>query len=117
MNVSSVTIPVGQTTSNQFDVPEMETLCAISIRSAGFTGTAITFEISFDGGATWFPVQSQDGGSVYTVTVGATARYVPLNPNVFLASHTGYRCDIRVVSNASELTNDKVIFLHTRVIE
>lgn len=116
MNQISVTIPVGQTTSASVIVPEGETICAISIRASGFTGATITYQISFDGGTTWLAVQAQDGASAFTTTVGATARYVPINPNVFLASHAGYSCLVRIVSASSELNNDKVVFLHTKSI-
>jgi hypothetical protein len=116
MNQISVTIPVGQTTSTSVVVPEGETICALSIRAAGFTGATVSFEISFDNGTTWLAVQSQDGATAYSVTVGATARFVPVNPNVFLSSHSGYSCLVRVVSASAELTNNKLIFLHTKSI-
>lgn len=114
MNIISTVIPVGQTTSSAVPVPEYELLCAISLPAAGFTGATVSYEISFDNGVTFLPVQAQDGASVFTTTVGATARYVPVNPNVFLASCIGYRCLLRCVSSTAELTANKTVNFHFR---
>lgn len=64
---------------------------------ANLTGTAVSFEVSYDG--TTYVVLKDGAGATYSKTV-APSNYIALDPSMF----AGVRF-IKVVSNASQLTN------------
>lgn len=109
-----VVIPAGQATSGAVDIPERRVLCGISI-PASMTGASVSYEISFDGGASYLPVYGVDSATLHSTSIGATARFVPVNSAVFLASHTGFRAKLRVVAAASQ-TPETTIQLHFREV-
>lgn len=114
MNRIPVVIAAGQATSGAVDVPEREVLCGISI-PASMTGATVSYEISFDGGATYLPVYGVDSSTLHTTSIGTSARFVAVNSAVFLASHLGYQTKLRVVAVANQ-TPETTINLHFREV-
>ena len=115
-NVYRATIASGQTASGGITVQPGFCLSAVSLPVSGFTGTALTFDASFDGGATWLPVLTMDGAVSYSLAQNGSARFVPVDGRIFRAmvpsrSTTELGCLIRVVSNASEAAS-RIVNLH-----
>ena len=67
------------------------------------TGTAVSFDVSVDGGDTWYRVYW--GGADYTLPVAAN-KAVPVNGALFLGAD-----QVRVVSNATELAARSIILV------
>jgi hypothetical protein len=114
VNRIPVSIPINQTKSDAVQIPDFESVCAVSILTDGFQGATFSFEISFDNGTTYLPVRALGGASVYTVTAAATKAYFPIDSDVFFASHTGHVCLVRVVSAATESTGARSLLVHTK---
>lgn len=114
MNRVQVTVPNGQDTSNSIPIPEGEVLCAISC-GAGFTGASLGYEVSYDNGLTWLTVFGVDSTTAHATNMSNTARFVPVNSAVFLASMRGYTGLIRV-KTASAQSPAMPIFLHFREV-
>lgn len=112
MNRVQVTVSNGQDTSDSIPIPEGEVLCAISC-SAGFTGASLGYEVSYDSGLTWLTVFGVDSTTAHATNMSSTARFVPVNSAVFLASMRGYKGLIRV-KTASAQSQAMPIFLHFR---
>ncbi|WP_316234656.1 hypothetical protein [Bradyrhizobium sp. SZCCHNR1020] len=78
---------------------------------AAFDGTALTFQVSTDGGTTWSEFYDASGNEV-TVTV-APGRYIYLDPTVWIGVN-----DIKVRSGTAAMptnqTSDRVLTFVTR---
>lgn len=114
MNIMTVTIPNGVDTSDEVLIPEGEVLCAISANSDGFDGANVGYQIQFDG-TNWLTVNQLDSTTPHTTALGATKGYTPVNSNVFLASHRGYKTKLRLKA-ATAQTGAHSINLHFRDI-
>ena len=112
MNRVQVTVPNGVDTSDAVPIPEGEVLCGVSC-GAGFTGASLGYEVSYDNGSTWMTVCAVDSSSAHSTAMGATARFVPVNSAVFLASMRGYSGRVRV-KTASAQSTAMPLFLHFR---
>lgn len=86
----NVIIASGQTKSGALDLGFNTIVC---IAFPTMTGTAITFEASFDG-STFYPLNI--GGSAYTEVVAAST-IVRIEPSLFSAFRS-----VKIVSNATE---------------
>ncbi len=98
MKVITATIANGQTVGVAVRIPPptngLAVLCALSMPAA-FTGTAITFQVSIDGGTTWNALYD-DTGTLVTVTVAAS-RHIRLIPSLFAGLD-----HIKLVSGSAE---------------
>jgi hypothetical protein len=94
-SVALAVIASGQTKSGAVSVSNETQPVALDLPAA-FTGAAITFEASTDGGATFHQVMEVDGAAAYSVTVAA-AKFVPLDPRVFAGIGS-----FKVVSGSAE---------------
>ena len=77
---------------------------------AAFTGTAVTFEASTDGGTTFNAVMEVGGAAAYSVTVAAS-KFVPLDPRVFAGVGA-----FKVVSGSAEGAERTVRVVMRRVL-
>ena len=114
MNRVQVTVPNGVDTSNSIPIPEGEVLCGISC-GAGFTGASAGYEVSYDAGLTWLTVFGVDSTKAHATNMSSTARFIPVNSAIFLASHRGYTALIRV-KTASAQSQAMPLFLHFREV-
>lgn len=78
---TDVAIANGQTLSGAADCSNGQTLAGL-ILPAALTSTAITFTMCDTLAGTYVPVYATDGAAAYSIAVG-TARYVPVNRDVF----------------------------------
>lgn len=79
-DIDTVTIATGQSLSAQVDCGGLS-LCGI-VTPAAITGIVMTFQTSFDGGATWKNIYDA-AGNEYQVVVAAD-RFIPLDPAAFM---------------------------------
>lgn len=91
MFTTTVTIANGQTTSSTAQLAAV--LCAI-VMPAAFTGTTLSFQVSFDG-VTFQPLYKTDG-TLYSLTVAAGRTYA-----VPPADFTAFPA-VQIVSGANE---------------
>lgn len=75
------TIANGATDSDVKTVASNSTLLGIHV-PAGMTGTTLTFKVQKDAGSTAAPLKKADN-TVYTITIGATAAYYPVDLTTF----------------------------------
>jgi hypothetical protein len=108
MDIRTITIPTGQTTSAAIDLfrSYAATLVALSTPSS-LTLTSLTFEVSADG-VTYQPLYDKEGQPV-TIYVAAN-RYITLDPALF----AGIRY-LRLVGNAA-VAADRTFTLITRKV-
>ena len=72
---------------------------------AAMTGTAVTFDFSFDG-STWYDVKETDGSDVsYTVSAGDVVR---VDPSGWAFASSGF---IRVTSGSSEAADRNITLI------
>jgi uncharacterized protein (AIM24 family) len=82
------------------------TLCGYFL-PASWSGTAVTYNVSFDG-TNFFLLSS--GGSTLTTTVAAS-RYIAIDPNIFRGVKS-----VQFISGTSETSGPKTITCATRII-
>lgn len=98
-SIDTATIPASGTTSDAITVPARKTLVGMQLPAA-MTGTAMTFQQSTDGGATWVNVYNES--TAYSITFAAS-RYHALNPQVFHGVSL-----LRIVSGSTEASSRAV---------
>lgn len=76
------TIPVAGTDSDVKTVPYNGTLVGLFI-PAGMVGTSLKFKASKDESAPAAPIKLADGTADYSITIGASAAYHPVNSALF----------------------------------
>jgi hypothetical protein len=114
-SVLSVTIPNAETESNSVEIPEGQSLCAISTNEDGFDGANVGYQVQFDG-TNWLQVHAVDSTTNHTTLLGAAKGYVPVNFNLFLASARGYKAKLRLKA-ATAQTGAITFQLHFREIQ
>lgn len=77
----TATIPNAGTDSDAKTVPTNSTLLGVHI-PASMTGTALTFKVQASAGDTAKLLKKADG-TTYTITIGATAAYHPVDSTLF----------------------------------
>ena len=73
-----LTIASGQSLSNGALLGDY-TLCGINF-PAGWTTAAVTFQLSFDDGATWVNLSDNTGTEVQVITSALASKYYALDP-------------------------------------
>lgn len=102
-----VLIDVSADASNSTGVQADGLLLSGIVFPAAMTGTAVTFDFSFDG-STWVDVVETDGTEVsYTVSAGNVTR---VDPSGWAFASSGY---LRITSDGTEAA-DRSIIVHLR---
>jgi len=112
---STATIPNGAPVSNAVNLGD-KILCGVIV-SAAWTAAALSFQVSHDGGTTWFDLYALGGATEVSIASGnvVAGRFVPLDPAGFVSIDM-IRVRSGVTGTPVNQSGDRVLTLIARKI-